>query len=164
MKTRKLMTESLLSILTGVIFFLYRWRMLQNTLDFFGKDFIYSMVIAPLFYFVLAYILGRWMFHAAVGAVHQKAIHILFSSEAVILCLYLLCVVFTALMKYVFTQYTVTQNTVAWDLVPWVQGTFLESCYVRIFAFGGSAVHLMICVFAGIFFALAITGKGLEHE
>lgn len=160
---KKMVLESIISILIGIIFFIYRWRMLQKMLDFGGKDFIYSMIIAPVSYFVLAYILGRWIFHFTVSAVHRKGIHILFLSEAVILCLHLLCVVFTAVMKYVFTQYTVTQNTVAWDLMPWLKGTFLELCYVHIFAFGSSAIHLMICVFAGIFFALAVTGKGLQH-
>lgn len=162
MKTKRLVLESLISIFIGVIFFAYRRWMLQNTPDFFGKDFIYSMIIAPVFYFGLAYILSRWIFHFTVCAVHRKGIHILFVSEAVILCLYLVCVVFTGIMKYVFTQYTVTQNTVAWNLVPWLQDTFLESCYVRIFAFGSSAIHVIICVFAGIFFALAVTGKGLK--
>ncbi|MBP3475969.1 MAG: hypothetical protein J6K48_06590 [Lachnospiraceae bacterium] len=163
MKMKRLMSESMISILIGAVFFVYRWWMFRNMPDFGGKDFVYSMILVPVFYFVLAYILGRWVFHFTVCAVHKKGIRILFFSEVAVLCLHLVCVVFTGVMKYVFTQYTVTENTYTADMMPWLKDTFWQSWYVHIFAFGGSAIHVIICVFAGILFALAITGKALER-
>lgn len=164
MKNKRLAAETILGILVGVVFFLYRRHMLEKAPDFYEKDFVYTMVLVPLFFFTLAYLTGRWVFHFTVCAVRPKGIRVLFWADVVIIGLNLVGIAYTGVVKYVFTEYTVTPDTYAYNLAPWMQGTFWEKCYVRIFAYGGSEIHAVICVFAGLLFALAVTGKKLAKN
>lgn len=120
--------------------------MLKNISDFAGKDIMYSLIVTPVFFFMLAYILGRWIFHFTVLDVHREGIHILFLIEAVIMCLYLIVLIFFAAIKYTNL---------------WLENRFLQSCYAHILVFCGSPTHIILCIFAGVFFSMVITGKRL---
>lgn len=164
LRNKRLAAETIFGILTGVVFFLYRRHMLENAQDFYEKDFVYAMILVPLFFFILAYLTGRWVFYWTVRAVYPKGIRVLFWADVVIIGLNLIGIAYSGVMKYVFTEYTVTSDTYTRNLAPWLQGTFWEKCYVRIFAYGGSGIHAVICVIAGLLFALAVTGKKLEKD
>lgn len=144
MKTKRLIPESIIGVFIGVITFLYRWWMLQNMPDFGAKDYVYYMILVPVFFFVLAYIIGRWVFHFTVCTVNHKGIRILWSIEVIALVLHFLFLGFFMIIKY----------TNLWLEVP-----FLQSCYARILVFFGSPVHIVICIFVGILFSLVIMGK-----
>lgn len=146
MRTKRLILESIIGVFIGMITFIYRWWMLQNMPDFGVKDFVYSMILVPVFFFVLAYIIGRWVFHFTVCTVNHKGILVLWIIEVIVLVLYFLFLGFFMIIKY----------TNLWLEVP-----FLQSCYARILVFFGSPVHIVTCVFAGILFSLVIIGKEL---
>lgn len=146
MKTKGLMIETIIAIFIGIICLGYRSWMLKNISDFAGKDIIHSLIIAPVFFFMLAYILGRWIFHFTVLNVHKKAIYILFLIEAVIMCSYFIVLIFFAVIKYTNL---------------WLENRLLQSCYAHILVFCGSPTHIILCIFAGVFFSMVITGRKL---
>ncbi len=146
MKTKGLMLETLIAISIGIICLAYRSWMLENIPDFGGKDIIYSLIAAPVFFFMLAYILGRWMFHFVVLDVHRKGIHVLLLIEAAVMCLYVIVLIFFSFIKFT-------------DL--WLESPFFQSCYAHILVFCGSPKHIIICIFAGILFSMVITGNKL---
>lgn len=146
MKTKRLMIETIIAIFTGIICLAYRSWMLENITDFAGKDITYSLIVTPVFFFMLAYILGRWIFHFVVLDVHRKGIHILFLIEAVIMCLYVIVLLFFSFIKFTGL---------------WLENPFFQSCYAHILVFCGSPTHIIICIFVGVFFSMVITGRKL---
>lgn len=78
LQNKRMAAETIFGILTGVVFFLYRRHMLENAQDFYEKDFVYTMILVPLLFFILAYLIGRWVFYCTVRAVYPKGIRVLF--------------------------------------------------------------------------------------
>lgn len=146
MKTKGLLLETVAVICISIIFGLYRWRMLSNISEFGGKDIIYSLIVSPVFFFMLAYILGRWLFHFVVLGVHKKGIHILLLIEVVVISAYCIILIFFSFIKYTNL---------------WLENRFFQSCYAHILVFCGSTTHVIICIFAGILLSMVITGKKL---
>ena len=122
--------------------------MLKNLSDFEGLDAIYTAMLVPIFFFILAYIVSRWIMHFTVCSVNRKGIRILFSVEVIMICFYVVVLLFFLIIKYSGL---------------WLEYRFLQFCYARILVLFASAKYIMICVFLGTLFALAVRGRELER-
>lgn len=146
-RKKRLLLESILCM--GIIIFIAFYFNVTNkyTINGWDKDFISSMVMVPFFFFLISYMIGRWIFCYTVRGVNKKRIQLLFRLEMIILYVYLICVILVGIFGYIGDT-----NTGVGDIVNTI-------FYVYFYAFCGSSAHQEICLLLGIISAFAITGK-----
>lgn len=146
-RKKRLLPESVLCIGSIILIAFYFNVTNKYTINGWDKDFISSMVMIPVFCFLISYITGRWIFCYTVKGVNKKGIQLLFRLEMIILYVYFICIILFGIFGYIGDT-----NTGVGDVVNII-------FYVYFYAFSGSSAHQGICLLLGIIFAFVITGK-----
>lgn len=127
--------------------FMYRlWRQ-NNPLDLGEIDYWYVLLICPMLIFGVSYIVSKIAFRFLLCAVNQKGIRIIFVIEAVSMAMYAV-----SLLLFMVFNYTGL----------WLEYHYLRAYYSWLLMFCSSAPCAILCVFAAVFLALAVTGKEIS--